>query len=297
MRARWLPLLLCYAALTARALVVDGGMGTANTSDPGNGLPWGNVGSVNGSSGIYLGTFGGSYWAITAAHVGAGNLTLGSTTYQAVANSSVRVLNSDNSNSDLVLFRLSSDPGLAALTLSSSAPADESGIKLVGYGQVEGALNYWTRTVVEGTNNDTWIARGTSEAGANISGFLLSSSIGKRWGDNRIEGAASYDVGTGMTESLYTIFSGLDAQGATGDSGGAAFYHDGTRWLLAGVMGAVGRLENQPTGTAMAGNATYLASMAAYSEFITAAIPEPSTWSLILGAVAGACVWFIRRCN
>lgn len=286
--------LFLVLAAAARALVVDGGT-ASNAVNPGNGLPWNNVGSVSGATGIYLGTFGGGYWALTAAHVGAGNLTLGGTTYQSVAGSTVRVLNGDSSNTDLVLFRLASNPGLGNLNLSTSNPAVNSTVTLVGFGQVEGALNYWTRTVVSGANNDTWVALGTSSSGANISGYLLSASTGQRWGQNQISGAASYDIGTGVTQSLYTLFSGNDAQGALGDSGGAAFYYNGSSWFLAGMMGAVGLLENQPSGTAMAGSATYLASIATYNSFITAAIPEPSTWAAALGLVAVAACMARRR--
>jgi hypothetical protein len=292
-RAKAISLFLLLA-VSARALVVDGAT-SANATNPGNGLPWSNVGTVGSASGIYLGTFGGGYWALTAAHVGVGNLTLGGTTYQAVAGSSVRVLNADNSNTDLVLFRLASNPGLANLRLASTNPAQNSTVTLVGFGQVEGALNYWTRTVVAGANNDSWGALGTSSAGSNINGYLLTSSIGQRWGQNQVSGTASYDIGTGVTQSFYTVFSGNDAQGAGGDSGGAAFYFDGSQWFLAGMMGAVGLFENQPSSTAMAGNVTYLGSIASYNSFITTAIPEPNTWAAVCGVVAVAAVLGQRR--
>lgn len=292
-RLKAITLFLVVTA-AARALVVDGGS-ASNSVNPGNGLPWNNVGTVSGATGIYLGTFGGGYWALTAAHVGAGNLTLGGITYQSVAGSTVRVLNGDNSNADLVLFRLASNPGLANLNLATVNPATNSTVTMVGFGQVEGALNYWTRTVVSGANNDTWLALGTSSAGANISGYLLAASTGQRWGQNQVAGTASYDIGTGVTQSFYTIFSGNDAQGALGDSGGAAFFYNGSSWFLAGMMGAVGLLENQPSGTAMAGSATYLASIATYNSFITAAIPEPSTWAVFLGLGAAVVVYVARR--
>ncbi len=285
------------AATSALGLVINGGSGTGQTTAPGSGVPWDNVGSIGGTTGIYLGTFGGSYWALTAAHVGAGNLTLGGTTYNYVAGSAVRVLNADNSNSDLVLFRLATDPGLSNLQLTSVAPSVGAGVVLIGRGSVESSVNYWSVTNGAGPADAVWTNLGSNPSGANASGYLLTSSIGMRWGTNNVSGSTSYDIGTGSTTALYTDFSGTagDAQGAVGDSGGAAFAYDGSNWLLVGVMGAIGTFENQPGSTAVVGNITYLASIATYSSFITSAIPEPSTWAAAAGVLALGLVVLRRR--
>ena len=105
---------LLASSPAARALVIAGGS-AANNSDPGTGLPWANVGSVGGASGVYLGSYGGSYWALTASHVvGSGsslaNLVLNSGTFNFVPGSGVVVRNGDNSTTDLTLFRVSTDP-------------------------------------------------------------------------------------------------------------------------------------------------------------------------------------------
>src|SRR5437773_2137455 len=68
-----------------RALVVYGGDGTQNTTAPGNGAPWDHVGTIGGATGVYLGSFGGGSWVITANHVGVGDFTLGGTTYAPIA--------------------------------------------------------------------------------------------------------------------------------------------------------------------------------------------------------------------
>ena len=47
----WLSLLLGFA-LPARAIVLLGGTGTQQFTDPGSGLPWSYVGSVDGSAGF-----------------------------------------------------------------------------------------------------------------------------------------------------------------------------------------------------------------------------------------------------
>lgn len=289
--------LLSLSLLTsAPALVINGGT-ASNASDPGAGLPWGNVGAVAGGTGIYLGTFGGSYWMLTAAHVGAANVTLGSTTYNWVPGSAIRVLNGDNSNTDLLLFRLASDPGLSNLTLAAAAPTIGSQVVLIGRGLTEGAVNYWHVTVNAGQNNDVWTDLGSNSSGANAAGFFQSASTGQRWGTNTISGTTTYNVGTGVTTALYTDFSNLggEAQGASGDSGGALFYYDGGNWLLAGVLGAIANYENQPGSTTLLGQLTYAADIATYDTFITSAIPEPSTWASLLGAAALAGVAWQRR--
>src|SRR5258708_7083405 len=118
MRSRALLLgCLVLFAPAARAVVIAGGTGVEHFTNPGSNLPWTNVGSIGGASGVYLGNYGGSYWAITASHVGAGDLTLNGSTYSLVANSAVRVLNNDNSVTDLTLFRIATDPGLGTLNL------------------------------------------------------------------------------------------------------------------------------------------------------------------------------------
>lgn len=290
-------LLFVLAAAPASALVINGGNGTGQTTAPGSGVPWSNVGSIGGTTGIYLGTFGGGYWALTAAHVGAGNLNLGGTTYNFVSGSSVRVLNGDSSNTDLVLFRLASDPGLPNLSLTTSAPPDGTSVVMIGRGGVEGSVNYWSVSNGPGPSDAVWTNLGSNPAGANIGGYFVASSIGMRWGTNTISGTTTYDVGTGVTTALYTDFSntGGEAQGAVGDSGGAVFAYDGSNWLLVGVMGAIGNFENQPGSTAVVGNVTYLASIATYNGFITGAIPEPSTWALAAGALGLAAVAVRRR--
>lgn len=288
--------LLLAGMPTMHALVIDGGLGTANATNPGTGVPWANIGQVGSASGIYLGAYGGNYWVLTAAHVGLANLTLGATTYSAVSGSSVRVLNGDNSNTDLLLFRISTDPGLPSLSLASTAPANGSTVTMIGSGRVEsGPVNYWQVTVNPGPSNDVWTNLGTNPSGANAAGFNQGASIGQRWGTNTITGSQSYDVGTGTTAALYSTFGGADAQGATGDSGGASFYHDGSSWLLMGMLGAIGLFENQPTDTAISGNITYFADISTYRGFIVSAIPEPSTWAMWAGLAALGCVAALRR--
>src|SRR5262249_11495973 len=72
-----LCLILCGSA---RAVIVYGDdPGYATPSGAGTG--WDYVGTIVGGSGVFLGNYAGSYWVLTAGHVGAGTFTLGGMTY------------------------------------------------------------------------------------------------------------------------------------------------------------------------------------------------------------------------
>jgi hypothetical protein len=296
---------LCLALLLATraaAIVIHGGTGTENFSNPGGGLPWAYVGSVGGASGVYLGNYGGNHWVLTASHVvGSGaslsNLVLDGTPYSFVPGSGVVVRNGDTSTTDLTLFRISGDPGLANLQLAISTPVNGSTVTMVGRGNEEGSINYWAVTVNPGASDDVWNNQGGTMAGSNRSGYLWAANGDMRWGTNNVEGTTTYNVGTGLTTAFFTDFDsgGSDAQGATGDSGGATFYYNGVAWELAGIMGAIGGFENQPASTAVIGNITYSANIATYYSFITSAIPEPSTYAAACGALALGFATFRRR--
>lgn len=296
-------LMLTFVAGTARGLVINGGTGTENfTAPPGTGNPgFANV----GDNGIYLGNYSGQFWVLTVTHIGAGSIVLNGNTYPAVSGSSIIVRNQDNSTTDLTLFRIASDPGLPNLTLLSGAnPALNSTIRMVGDGRTEGASTFtqWGITTNPGANDDVW----TAGAGTDKSGYTTVAGAGMRWGDSRMSGTASYDIGTGVTSSFYMNYT--SAAGRTmaqvGDSGGAAFYFNSgnSTWYLAGVLGAIGTFgsgqspDNQPANTAVFGNVTLAASIPSYHSFITTAIPEPSTYAALAGALALlGTAWFRRR--
>ena len=109
-RLRCLVLCASSALLTpfASALILGGSIAVQSappSDDPG----WANIVSPNGCSGVYLG----NRWVLTASHVGAGDVVVGSVTYAVQPGSAIRLRTPDNSgDTDLALFRLSADPGL-----------------------------------------------------------------------------------------------------------------------------------------------------------------------------------------
>jgi hypothetical protein len=282
---------LGLAGTSLRAVIVAGSDGMQNTVAPTDDPGWANV----GSSGVYLGNFGGGYWVLTATHVGVpASITFSSGSYTPVAGSAVGLLNGDNSPTDLLLYRIAADPGLPTLTLASTAPGVGANVVTIGSGVNRGTTQlYWN---VNDNGNPTGAVGGPAwtwttlpdATGANASGYAWGAGNTKRHGTNQIAGTGTYDIGTGATTALYGVFDavGGESQGATGDSGGAVFFKNGSSWELVGIMGAIGTYNSQPSSTAVFGNATYYASVPAYYSAIVTAIPEPSDLAFGAGSLA-----------
>jgi hypothetical protein len=282
---------------SAPAVVIKGGDGTGNTTAPTDDPGWSNVGALNGASCVYLG----DGWVITASHVGAGSVTFGSSSYAAVASSYTRLYDPNNPSqaADLIMFQLQTPPAeLAGVSVSSTEPntSQNSQIDAIGYG-----LN---RATNETFWNSSWSVVSGPVAGGHA-GYYAGSGAAKRWGANTLAGQQSVDDGHGITDTWATVFnsSGADneMQAAVGDSGGGVFYKRGNSWELMGIMLAVGVYANQPEGTAVFGDATYIADLSVYSGEIAqtmagSVVPEPSTLILVLtGSLMGWLFFFWRR--
>ena len=251
-------------ALTARGVEV-GLTNTYQTNDPGT-APWNYVGDVNGASGVFLGDYGGNYWVLTAAHVGAGSFVLNGVTYNAISGSAFSIFNSDNSLADLTLFRISSGPALAALAdlpVTFSAPAQNTTVQMIGFG-----------------------------------------GPAKSWGDNTIAGYSSYTLsglpygGPGII-TLASGEGGNGAQGVGGDSGGGMFVTSAGTWALTGILSGVGTFTDN-NGHSL-GDGTIAVDLAVYYNQIgtdinsVSAIPEPTTDAALAGLGALLSVVLVRR--
>jgi hypothetical protein len=251
-------ILICFIATTPAFKshgVVDANS-QSNTNPPSDGAPWGNMGHVNGSGGTYLA----NGWVLTASHVGAGNIDFGGTTFL-YDGLSYRLTNSWNdSNTDIVMFHLSTIPNLPPMQITTSTPAGSSLVDLIGFGFIAGTpeINVGPYT-----------------------GFYWSGTQFKSWGNNRVDngGNVIIDAGFGELETFVTIFDSQgpnqtsdEAQAAPGDSGGGVFQKTASGWQFVGMIDAVGPFNDQPPGSSVYTEASYLGDIATYRSQILSII-------------------------
>jgi len=277
-----LLLSVCVAlalASPARALILYGGDNSANTTDPGGGVPWQSVGQVAGGSAVYI---GGGYM-LTANHVSlGGSVTFDGVTYYNIKASSAQGL---GGGVDLMVFQLDELPSVAAakLLLTPSESFDSS-MTMIGWG----------------------VGRDGTAVGENSVGWGDASTRAKRWGQNVLRGAEEVSDSGYTYESLISILgsstgdpAGLGANEAaatTYDSGSGVFQQIGGEWYLVGITTAVTQ-----NGVSIFGddsmadgvNANYSVRLSTYSGEITALVPEPMSIGLLL--CAGIVLLVMRR--
>ena len=256
------------------AVVIQFGDGSGNTTAPSDDPGFANVGKRGGASAIYLG----NRWVLTAAHVGAGSVVFHDLTYQFEAGTEHRLDNSGLSGlselTDMVLFRLTEAPDVPGVYLSYATPELGSTVTMIGNGRDrQPNETFWRVTEIAGEDNDVWTETTKTTGPGILSGFHTLDSNTVRWGTN-VVGLNQVDVesGWGGVASYQTTFekaTGLEfeAQGVTGDSGGAAFRKNGPLWELSGLIHSVSLEENQPGGptTAVYRNDTFIADLSKYA--------------------------------
>jgi len=293
--------IVVIAASPVEAVVirdVPGGPGTGNTTAPPDDPGWDNFGVIrNGTSCIYLG----QRWVLTAAHArvadDAESARFGGVTYNMVPGSGRFLLDPADPgvNADLSMFRIDGDPGLPGLTISSTPPPDGAAVVAMGNGR--GRETTETSWGVTETSPDEFV---WTEGGTDKSGFMLSSSRTRRWGENEIEqSGVQYDGAGYTTWALETIFDPLgvgnanEMQVATGDSGGGMFYKNNGKWELAGILIGTTVYDGQPDAVVY-GNLSIAADLSPYYGQITNPVPEPSTF-LMLAVGTGFLAWWSWR--
>ncbi|HEY8153602.1 MAG TPA: trypsin-like serine protease [Myxococcota bacterium] len=260
---RLLLALVLLSTARAEALILDSADPTPTTSPPADDPGWNHVGDVGGGlTGIYLG----NGWVLTANHVATSNSEFQGVWYPYVPGSDVQLLNPDLTPADLKVFRIDPSPNLPLLRIRATTPPEApvvTNVTMIGRGLWRGATT-------------SWMGHG---------GYLWGTANGKRWGTNRV-----YETGfAGGSWTISTDFTKVtmggtthEAQGATGDSGGALFIKNGSNWELAGVLFAIGPYSGQPDSTALygkvtqpIGNITYAIDLAVYrDQLIEATRPE-----------------------
>lgn len=245
-------LLLILVAPVTCALVVESDAGDASTRAPAPDPGWANVGLRDGKAAIYLG----NGWAITAWHVGPGDVVLGGVTHHGLPESAVRLGTGDGPPAaDLVVFRIEPRPDLPALPIRPTPPRVGDPALLIGPGYNRGEPTQWNE----------------------MKGWSWGPISRLRWGTNRVA-LVGLDVraGTNVTPGFAVRFdpggTRYEAQAATGDSGGAVFIPRQGRFELAGVLIAVAGFPGQPPNTALYGNFSTAADLSVFGDSLAALV-------------------------
>jgi len=243
----------------AQAVLIAGPDGGINTTAPEPDPGFDHVGVIGGLSGVYLG----SGWVLTASHVGIGTFELGGVAYEPIPGSSIRLNDDSGADPDLLLFKLFERPPLPELALASVPPSLNESAVLVGNGRNRGGETSWN----------------------GIEGWEYGAGRTLRWGTNRIaEVGVDIDIplgsGPSTTRSFIMTFDSLrgpsrddpEGQAVPGDSGGAVFaWRDGAPELV-GLLFAQSLFQDQPSQTALFGNASLAGDVRFYRDQILAAL-------------------------
>lgn len=208
---------------------------------------------------VYLG----NGFALTARHVGMGEIFLRGEIVPPVAGSNRTLLNPNGRPADAMLFEVALPAGFADLPLlpiAAEPPQVGEEVLLIGYGRVREKV-----IAIE------------TEATGKAFGFSWSQKGEKRWGTNRtsrIGEPLHQDAWT--THSMGFVFDPPDspdvtpheAQATVGDSGGAVFVKREEQWQLLGLMTSVTGYARAPARTSMYGDVTFAADLSAYREEI-----------------------------
>jgi hypothetical protein len=231
------------------------------------------VGKVNGSTGVYIG----NGWVLTANHVGAGTFNLDGTNYSYNGSDSYQI-----GGADLRLFKLSTNPMLAPLTIATTSPSLGADVVMIGAGRSPSSDS--TTTWYVDVDTDPWIWNTSSFSGFDYlaDGYTTTSTRTKRWGTNVVDSVTSGYIITDFDQTGGTAY---ESQGVLNDSGSGLFIDNGSGWELAGTIVSVWNYPNQPDGnwSALFGNLTYALDLSAYAAEINSIVPEPSTSTLLTG--------------
>ena len=281
-----------FAALAAVSLIAQANAVVVISAATNNTAPSGqpyfaNIGTYNSASIIYLG----NQWVMTARHVASSlpsSVNFGGTSYSTQSGSWQRLNNTGlgsglTVDTDIVLFRLISNPGLSTLSIASSAPTIGQDVMMIGNSRIQqSSPTFWDVTVVAGSGNDVW-TEVTPPTAYDLAGYKTTGTHQVRWGVNEVDiTATTVNSGSGDVLSFSTLYNNVfthEAQAVVGDSGGATLTYDGTNWNLLGMMHTINSYENQPS-SAISGQSTFHADLSLYApqiNAIVASVPELST--------------------
>ena len=256
---------------SASGVILYSGDNTANQTAPASGAPFYAVARVCNSDGS--GTAGSAVYIsgkymLTANHVtNSSHVTFDGNTFYA-RDTAFTPQQIAGTNVDMKLIKLIEDPGLNAVSLNTDASIDSF---------AEATLIGW------GVGRDPNVAD-TGTGLTNIWAWGNNSTLAKRWGTNNFIGIHNAPYGGGTYSALVTALDGNggsdEAGAAIYDSGSGIFIQDGSTWKLAGITTSVSDVSGSSTSTfGFAGDYNFFVRMAQYASQVTAAIPDPQTYT------------------
>lgn len=207
---------------------------------------------------IYLG----NGFALTARHVGMGEIFLRGEIVRPVASAKHTLLNANGSPADALLFEVELPEGfveLPSVPIATRPPEVGEEVLMIGFGRVR------ERTTEVQTDGPTSF------------GFAWSERGEKRWGTNRVSSVGDVlhqEAWATLTFAVLFDPPGTpthtrhEAQATVGDSGGAVFVKRDGEWLLAGLMTSITGYTRYPVRTSLYGDTTFSADLSAYREEI-----------------------------
>jgi hypothetical protein len=211
-----------------------------------------------GPSVIYLG----AGFALTARHVGMGEIFLEETIHAPNPRSKHTLLNENGTAADAMIFELEGDenpPDWPLIQIATHPPQPGEDVLLIGYGKVRDKV-----VEFEGDQGSEFA-------------FLWSKKGEKRWATNRVStGDITVTQENLMTKTFVFEFdepfsagaTRYEAQAAVGDSGGGVFVKRDGEWKLAGLMISVAGNFQTPKNASSYGDRTHAADLTHYREEI-----------------------------
>lgn len=257
-----------YAAPQAGAIILYGGFSTdapANTTAPaGYEEVWDRVGLGPGT-GVYMG----NGYVLSARHVSTGTTyNFNGTNYDVILTNTITLLNDNNTEADLRLFRIAVPQG-SGLDGLDAMPVLQTSLATNGNNAVEGVLigTGVGQTTLQPKSLPLGDFDETNRVGPGGFGFEWADQLSraKRWTPAEI-GAPTTVTVLGRESVAFESefdFAGNDLDGIASDrdSGAPLFYNDNGTIVLAGIVNSVTLLDFSKPG-----NVTFLSDLAEYAD-------------------------------